>query len=266
MPGPFPGMDPWLEAANVGPGCHDTLVIKAVEALQPQLRSRGYYATPGERLWLSNAGRAVYPDTVVVTRPPHGNANVPAISGPAALAELDDPITIERSTVEVHEGFVEIYEMGEERLITGIEFLSPANKVDHDGRRLYEKKRRELDEAGVHLVEIDLIRRGPHVLDVPEGFLTPFRPYDYLINISRRGSTKYEVYPLSLSDKLPRVRIPLKPGDADVGLPLQEILGATYDLLAYADRLNYSALPPEPALTEAQSAWIDETLRSKGLR
>lgn len=77
---------------------------------------------------------------------------------------------------------------------------------------LYERKQQELCEAGVHLVEVDFIRRGPHVLEIPETVVEEFRPWDYLVNLARRGSGEYEFYPLRLRERLPRIRVPLKPG------------------------------------------------------
>ena len=38
---------------------------------------------------------------------------------------------------------------------------------------------------GNGLVEIDLLRRGPHVVAVPEWALESHRPFDYLVTINR---------------------------------------------------------------------------------
>ncbi len=50
------------------------------------------------------------------------------------------------------------------RVITAIEFLSLANKATEAGRRQYFAKQNELLDAGVNLVEIDLLRSGKWVL------------------------------------------------------------------------------------------------------
>ncbi len=123
-----------------------------------------------------------------------------------------------------------------------------------------------MKDAGVHLVEIDLIRRGPHVLDIPEAFLGSVRPFDYLIHIGRREGEKFEVYPVRLQDRLPRIRIPLKAGDADAALPLQPLLDEAYELLAMADRIDYSSDPAPPAVSRQDADWIGARLRDAGLR
>src|SRR5262249_29865603 len=72
---------------------------------------------------------------------------------------------------EIREPFVEIYVGPREqrRLVTTIEVLSPANKTPGaHGRKLYLRKQREILESQVHLVEIDLLRAGPHTTAVPE--------------------------------------------------------------------------------------------------
>lgn len=262
MPSPFPGMDPWLESPTEWPGFHDILIVAAVEVLQPQLRGRGYYANPGERVWLMEPHRPIYPDVALIRRPrpPAGSVHESGV----AVLEPDEPLRIPIPRVEVHEGFVEIFDAAQNRLVTGIEFVSPANKIDHDGRRLYQQKQQEMREAGVHLVEIDLIRRGPHVLDIPQRVVEEARPWDYLVNLARRGGREFEVYPISMFNRLPRIRIPLKTGDEDATLDLQHVFDRSYDIGPYPERLNYAVNLPE--LGEEQTRWADELLTAKGFR
>src|SRR5579885_316613 len=195
MPSPFSGMDPWLESAREWPGFHDTLIIKAVEILQPQLRQRGYYAKPDARVWLGPVDREIGPDIVLARRSLHENAPVEQT---ATVLIADLPVRVARPEREFHEGFIEIYLAETHKLVTCIEFLSPTNKYEGDGRDLYQEKQQNLRAAGVHLVEIDLIRRGPHVLDVPLHVAEAMRPWEYLVNIVRRNAEDYEVYPLRL--------------------------------------------------------------------
>lgn len=51
MPGPFPGMDPYLERPDLWPDVHQSLITYIRDALQPQLRPR-YHARIGERLYV----------------------------------------------------------------------------------------------------------------------------------------------------------------------------------------------------------------------
>lgn len=260
MPSPFPGMDPWLESATEWPGFHDILIVETVAVLQPELRKWGYYANPGERGYLVEPGRPTYPDVVLIRRPT--STSLPA----AAVAEPDEPVLIRKSQVEVHEGVVEIYDSADNRLITGIEYLSPANKPAGVGRDLYEQKQEEMRDAGVHLVEVDFIRRGPHVLDVPINVADALKPWNYLVNLARRGTDQYALYPIGIAERLPRIRIPLKQGDEDAILNLQDVFERSYAIGRYPERLDYTAPPPPPELDPDDAAWADELLKSKGLR
>jgi hypothetical protein len=255
-------MDPWLEAPHVWPSFHELLIVKTVEVLQPQLRARGYYVDCGERVWLTEPRRPVYPDNVVFEVYRRRSSGPEAA---VAVLEADEPIRVRHADVEVHEGYVEIYDAGDHHLVTGIEFLSPTNKSDKQGRELYQRKQQDVRETGVHLVEIDLLRAGPHVLDVPQDIVAPMRPWDYLVNLVRRGTQGYEVYPVRLRNRLPRVRIPLKVGDSDAVLDLQEVFDRSYEIGPYPVRLNYQGAPMPP-LSEADAAWADELLRTNGLR
>jgi hypothetical protein len=150
-------------------------------------------------------------------------------------------------------------------LVAGIEFVSPANKSNAEGRELYERKQVETRAAGVHLIEIDLHRKGPHVLDVPESLLAQLPRWDYMINTCRRGSTRFEVYPVRVRNRLPRIRVPLKDGDEDAVLDLQASFNRAYQVGVYADRINYKVDPPMP-LADDDAAWARQLLRKKGLR
>lgn len=259
MPSPFPGMDPWMEHPAVWQGFHHQLVSRTVEVLQPQLRSRGYYVDAGERVWLGGPERSVYPDDVIIRRP----GTPPKNQG--SLAVADEPVLIVRASVELHEGYVEIFAAADHKLVTSIEYVSPANKRPGKGRRLYRRKQRELRGAGIHLLEVDLLRAGSHALDVPESIARALSPFDYLVNIGRRRSHDYEFYPLQLRARLPNVRIPLQVGDDDATLDLQDVFTRSYDIGPYPERLNYNQ-PPEPPLSPEDDAWADQILRNAGLR
>jgi hypothetical protein len=177
----------------------------------------------------------------------------------------DEPLIVRLADVQVREIFLEIYDRASHQIITGIEYISPTNKSDTQGRELYQRKQVEASEAGVNLVEIDFIRRGPAVVDVPEDVLDTLPPLDYLVHIGRRRAVDVEVYLIGVRDRLPRIRVPLKSGDQDAVLDLQEVFHRAYEIGPYPDRLNYQA-DPAPPLGEEDAAWADELLRSKGLR
>jgi len=59
MPGPFPGMDPYLERRDLWPDVHQRLITYSADALQPQIRPR-YHARIGERLYVIPPHRSIY--------------------------------------------------------------------------------------------------------------------------------------------------------------------------------------------------------------
>ncbi len=239
MPSPFPGMDPFLEDPAVWPGFHLMLMAETVRYLQPILNSRGYFAVPGSRVWLGEAERAIYPDVGLFEpqrEPPTG-------TGSASSALLDIPVRVRKQVEEHREVYVEIVGQSDRRLVTCIELISPSNKRDPTGRELYSRKQRDTRDAGVHLVEIDLLRSGPRIVDLPGAVLSGVPKASYLVNIVRRGADEYEFFPVSLRSRLPRIGVPLKVGENDARLDLQEVFDQTYDEGGFARQVDYSKTP-----------------------
>jgi hypothetical protein len=140
-------------------------------------------------------------------------------------------------------------------LVTVIEILSPVNKMG-EGAVEYADKRLALMGTSVHLLEIDLLRRGQRLL-----FETEPPPADYYIYLSRFTNRPYtDVWPVGLRDRLPVVPVPLLPPDADVPLNLQRAVDACYDLVHYERLLDYTVAPPPPPLNEGNAAWLAERL------
>jgi hypothetical protein len=129
--------------------------------------------------------------------------------------------------VEVPMASVEIRDMAQNQLVTCIEILSPINKRE-PGLSKYREKRRRLHEAGVHLLEIDLLRRGQRPFAHPRIPSTP-----YLISLTRTGSKFADIWAINLQDPLPVVSIPLRPPDSDVGLDLALAFTTIYERAAY---------------------------------
>jgi hypothetical protein len=76
--------------------------------------------------------------------------------------------------------------------------------------------------------------------------------------------TVWEVYPLALRIPLPRVPIPLRHSDADVGLDLQPLMERVYAAGGHDD-IDYSR-PADPPLPDDDAAWADDLLRKAGKR
>lgn len=246
-------MDPFLEDPRLWPGVHARLITAACEQLQPILRPRGYFADIGERDWLTTADRQVVPDVAVLHKP---RRQQPATAAVATL-EPDEPLVLHASDVEMRETYIEVFDAQGHRLVTSIEFVSPANKSNAEGRALYIKKQDELAAAGVNLVEIDLLRGGPHILRVPRSLVDAVKPWDYLVSVWRAPGSDYEVYPTSLRERLPRIRVPLRKDDADAVLDLQAAFGHAYDTGPYPDRVDYSG-EVHPALAEKDREWASQ--------
>src|SRR4029079_13971400 len=98
-----------------------------------------------------------------------------------------------------------------------------ANKTAGDsGRNSYLHKQNEYRLSNVNLVEIDLLRRGPHTTAVREGRLRAPGPFDYHVCIMLAGVPRqFFVAPVKLADRLPRIPIPLDPGVTPVTVDLQ---------------------------------------------
>jgi hypothetical protein len=249
MPSPFPGMDPYLEG-HLWPDVHSALAGKLRAALTPLIRPR-YTArlaisvvedgAPGEEIGI------MYPDVEVLRKGGEGARPVPqaAIATSASPATLTIPVV---RPVEVRLVNIEVRDAAQQQLVTAIKILSPVNKRE-PGLTQYRQKRQRLYEAGVHLLELDLIRRGTRPLAHPR---IPEVPY--LVTLTRARSGLTDVWTLHLRDELPTIPVPLLPPDADALLDLQAAFRAAYDEAAYDLSIDYTQppLPPTLPATEAE--------------
>lgn len=260
MPSPFPGMDPYLEG-EMWQEFHERLAHQISEQLLKVLPPR-YVALLAKRYVLHRPAvglmslpedhRVIYPDVHVAQTPRVRETAVAyeteAITQPAArLASL--------ITEEIPVMSVEVRDVANRRLVTVIEILSPVNKMG-DGAMEYVEKRTALMGTSVHLLEIDLLRRGGRVV-----FETDPPPADYYAYLSRFTDRPYtDVWPIGLRDRLPVLPVPLLPPDEDVLLDLQRAVNACYDLVHYERLLDYTVAPPPPPLSEADAKWVAERL------
>jgi hypothetical protein len=258
-------MDPYLEDPPRWAGVHSGLIAQCCAMLNERLPP-GYAAEIGERVWVVRPERSVYPDVAVVMpkRPVGGSASM----GVADASTADAPWVVTVDAQEMREPFLQIVAIGRSDLVvTAIEVLSPSNKrAGAEGRELYLQKQGELLHSRSHLLEIDLLRSGTHTLAVPAAALGERGPQDYAVCLHRAGSGgRFEVWPIQLRQRLPRVLVPLAEGDADVVLDVQEVFDRMYDQGPYRRRVDYRGDPPL-ALAPAEAAWSDALLRQKGLR
>jgi len=267
MPSPFPGMDPYLEEPSLWPGVHQGF-ISSLRATLNALPPPGYVADVGERIYIVQPQRGIYPDGVIVEYPSPQPAMERGPEG-TAVAVADPPLRVTVEPEEIREVFLEILSLREaERVVTVIEVLSPSNKTaGSEGRELYLTKQRALLESEIHLVEIDLLRHGEPTVAVPyEALHQRGITWHYLICLHRgRAGKRYEVWPFTVRQRLPRISVPLAEGDPDVVLDLQAVFDRCYDEGAYARRLDYRREPTIP-LEGDDAEWTVGLLRGRGRR
>ena len=153
------------------------------------------------------------------------------------------------------------------RLVTVIEILSRSNKRPGDnGRAAYLEKQKECKEKGVHLVEIDLLRSGPHTTAVSLAKLrAKAGAFDYHVSITTCDRPiRYYAVPIRLQDRLPMIPIPLDPDVEPVRIELQPLFERTYDTGKYGEFMDF-AKPCDPPLNPEQQSWAEEILRTNGL-
>jgi hypothetical protein len=250
---PFPGMDPYLEHPALWTAVHTRLVVWMAEQLGPLLRPR-YVATVEERVFVEEPREQQrIPDLWVQKIRESGGQT--AVADPA----LATPVIVEVQEVEVHEHFIEVLDLyRDQQVVTVVEVISPSNKAAGPGREAYLAKQREVLGSESHLVEIDLLRRGRHVMAVPKRRTQVVKPYDYLISVNRWPNRKrFELYGCRLRERLPRIRMPLVEPDPDVPLDIQAALERVYDGGTYILRVRYDQ-PCKPPLTPTEQQWANE--------
>lgn len=261
MASPFPGMDPYLEG-YLWPDVHQALASKMRQLLTPLLRPR-YTARLSIYVVEDTAPEGdlgiLYPDVEIMQNP-----RLTVHEGPVAVSvgPMFDSVTPATLTipvmlpVDVHIPTIEIRDTAQNQLITSIEVLSPVNKRE-PGLQQYRLKRQRLYQAGVHLLELDLLRRGTRPISHPT---LPDVPY--LLTLTRAHTGKTEVWPLRFQTPWPTIPVPLRPPDDDVVLRLGQAFQAIYDEAAYDLSIDYQQPPPAPALSDADRIWMATLLGS----
>ncbi len=261
---PFPGMNPFFEQR--WRGSHTMLIAYIRDALQERLPP-DLIAAPEEEVVAIGAGaKAVtYVPDVQVREPwtlkepgPTQVAGAPPTFPPQVATEpirvfVDDEI----------ERWIEIRDTTG-RLVTVIELLSPSNKLESAERDRYFRKRRGFISGGAKLVEIDLLRQGAWLF--PQVIRAVLQQANACYGISVFRAVRpgdYEVYPIRFRDRLPVIRVPLRPSDADVLLDMQPLVDQCHERGRY-HLLNYRLLL-EPALSPEDAAWAEQRLQQAGL-
>jgi hypothetical protein len=243
---------------------HAKLVAFIGEALQPRLPSP-LRARSEERVVIESndpAGTSISSyrsDVAIVDSRTRERAATPApaLAGAATL----DPVIVKFYRDPIVDRFIHIIDTSTgNRVVTAIEVLSPANKGPGRPNKDYLQKLADYDDAGVNLVEIDLLREpGRGRMRVQNEDLPTNRRAPYMICIQEaRDPNRWLVYPIPLRAPLPSIPIPLRPTDKPVQLDLQPLLDRVYTAGGHDD-IDYTK-PPVPPLDPEDAAWAKELL------
>lgn len=247
MPSPFPGMNPYLERASVWHDFHESFMPLVRDILTAQVLPR-YFVRIDEQMFIHELPPAV---RRFIGR---GDVLVPALQ-PAGFVTtvtehpLKAPAEVRMPAIDIEgESFLDIRDRDSNELITVVKLLSPTNKYAGPDREQYLAKVRQVQRSSAHFVEIDLSRGGPRMpwLDMPE--------CDYCVVVSRAEERpRAGFWPIGLRDRLPEIPIPLRRGDAEARLDLQEVVHRIYDAAGYAYYIYRG--PPEPQLAKLDADW-----------
>ncbi|HUE72390.1 MAG TPA: DUF4058 family protein [Pirellulaceae bacterium] len=255
MPSPFPGMDPFLEDQE-WEDFHATFNTVMREELAPGVEPR-YIVRVERRVYvehgLGNDDQVRWGDVAVLAS---GDPTPIAVAEPKARAAIEPVECILPMPQERRETFLVIRERETMEVVTVIETLSPANKrSSSDGRGQYLAKREEGLQSRTNLVELDLLRGGQRL---------PMRkmpPGDYYAIVSRgHKRPRADVFRWTLRQPLPAIPIPLKKGEPEVEVDLQQVFNTVYDRARYQLSVNYAA-PLDTPLSESDAAWAQSLVR-----
>lgn len=220
---PFPGMDPYLEDPAWWPEFHRLLVACLYEGILSDLAPR-YRCAVGLRRYSV---------------------------APSSGAE------------EREEAYLEIRQRSDDRLVTLVDVVSPADKSTATGRQAVQEHRQQAQDSGANVVEIDLLLQGQPLIDYEREGLPK---WDYAVTVARATHPKrYEIYTATLQKRLPRFRLPLASDDRDTVLDLQASFAHCYAKGNYLGRMDYSR-EPTVSLGEEESRWLGALLTAEGLR
>jgi hypothetical protein len=262
MPTPFPGMDPYLERPGLWKMVHTGLIVEMQLALAKRLRPR-YLVAIEQRTFLSLHDEQILvgePDALAIA-PPNGQSSREApVLSPATLAIAEAPAiyTVELPMPdEIVERYLEVRDVETGEAITVIELLSPSKK--QEDRTRYQRKRLQILGSWTNLIEIDLLRAGrplPMTGNMPAS--------DYRILVSRAWERpRAQVLLFNLQDPIPDVPVPLRQGEEEPYLALNQLLHDHFDRAGY-DLFTHYEQSPTPPLTTTQMTWAKALIAQAG--
>ena len=249
MPSPFPGMDPYLENPALWPDVHHELISVAREILLAQLRPK-YFIQIDERVYLADdndeARGVMIPDMRI------REVSFGPSAGPGTLVASNGLKLSYGFEFEMRETYLKVLDRQSNQIITVIEILSPANKVNSAlGKQTYDQKRRDMLAGRTNFVEIDLLRGGQ-----PLGVKRGMGPHDYMAQVWRftRDDQTRTIFPMGIREPLQAIPIPVREEDKEAVLDLQHMLNVAYERAAYDLRVDYRE-SPDPPLDADTAEW-----------
>lgn len=227
MASPFPGMDPYLEVAPFWTELHQQFIAALYQGLAPALSDR-YRAKVTTRKYTT--------EFVLFT----------------SIRKEDQT-----------EPYLTVLNRSDNKPVTLIDVVSPANKTTTDGRAAYLATRRDVLRHGANAVEIDLILDGNPTLDYSRDGLPE---WDYAVTVTRATSPdRHEIYTSTLQKSLPRFRLPLGTDSRDVLVDLQATFTKAFESGRFGNRIDYGTDPAVP-LEDADRTWLRDLLKRHKLR
>jgi hypothetical protein len=270
-------MDPYLETPGIWPGFHNRFAVGISDELDRVLPAP-YYADIEERAEMgiieeSDEQQRIVLDIVVVRHPhslPRDEGGGVAVAT-RTRRQVSPNVELEVLNEPIRHLLVEIRDPTRgHKLVTLIEIVSPSNNRPGQDREAYARKQREVLESDASLVELDLLRGGRRIVTdvgLAERIerLKPKPAYVVLVNrVWKRGGglITCQVFPFGLRDLLPCIAVPLKEGEPEVLLDLQDIFNRAYDTGPYRrGAVDYAGPVPAPALDPDDAAWAAELTR-----
>ena len=251
MKSPFPGMNPWLEG-YIWPDVHNRLAMIIAEMLAPQIAPK-YVARIAIAAIMDYRPESemgiTYPDVEISKR--HNNrVEEPVATYGRAIVTEPTYISPFKLPIEQKIPVVEIRDVAKNKLVTAIEILSPINKRNPNLTD-YRIKIEDLHRSGVHIVEIDLLRRGTRT------FYAHYKTH-YQMSLLRAGTHKAAIWAADVKEELPVLPIPLISPDPDAVLDLNKALEIIWERSLYDLSVDYQTEPPPPAFSEQDKAWIKQ--------
>lgn len=227
MPSPFPGMDPFLEDDKIWPTFHHHFIAGLFQILLPNLIDR-YRARVGQRQYATEM-----------------------------------PLFTSIIREEHCEEFIEVRQRSDNKLVTLVDVVSPANKLTTQGKNAYLDRRRDARVQHASIVEIDLVLQGQPLLDYSRDGLPD---WDYAVTVTRAMQPeRHEIYTATVQKRLPRFKLPLALDDRDTVVDLQAAFARCYDQGGFSAQIDYQSTPA--VITDQDDrTWVNDLLLQMKVR